>query len=68
MNIDEQARALVSAARPAGLLMHHIAEASFKVLTEAIQAEREACAQVAEAIDSGRGNEAEIAIGIRARK
>lgn len=32
----------------------------------AIAAERERCAQIAEAIDSGRGNEKEIAKAIRA--
>ena len=33
----------------------------------AIEAEREACAEIAEAIDSNRGNEAEIARAIRDR-
>lgn len=32
-----------------------------------LKAEREACAQIAEAIDSKRGNEAEIARAIRER-
>ena len=32
-----------------------------------VAAEREACAELAEAIDSGRGNEKEIARAIRAR-
>lgn len=39
-----------------------------RVVSEAAAArEREECAKIAEAIDSGRGNEKEIAIGIRAR-
>jgi hypothetical protein len=37
-------------------------------LTEAVAQEREACAQIAEAIDSNRGNEKQIASAIRARK
>jgi hypothetical protein len=34
-------------------------------IAEAIAAERERCAKIAEAIDSGRGNEKEIAKAIR---
>ncbi len=36
-------------------------------VAEALRAEREACAKIALAIDSGRGNEKEIATAIRAR-
>lgn len=36
-------------------------------IAEAIEAEREACAEIALSIDSGRGNEKEIAAAIRAR-
>lgn len=35
------------------------------IIANAIAAERERCAQIAEAIDSGRGNEKEIAHAIR---
>lgn len=36
-------------------------------LARAVAAERERCARIAEAIDSGRGNEKEIARAIRAQ-
>lgn len=36
-----------------------------QVVAEAIAAERERCGQIAEAVDSGRGNEKEIARAIR---
>jgi hypothetical protein len=42
-------------------------ETMFKVVREEIEAEREACAHIALAIDSKRGNEKEIARAIRNR-
>lgn len=42
-------------------------ETMFKIVREEVEAEREACAEIALAIDSGRGNEREIAKAIRAR-
>ena len=42
-------------------------ETMFRVVREEIEAEREACAHIALAIDSKRGNEKEIANAIRAR-
>lgn len=39
--------------------------AAKRYIDEAVAVERERCAQIAEAIDSGRGNEKEIARAIR---
>lgn len=47
-----------------GLIWEHFAEQS---LSRARAEEREACEQIAIAIDSGRGNEKEIARAIRGR-
>lgn len=42
-------------------------ETMFKIVREEVEAEREACAHIALAIDSKRGNEKEIAQAIRNR-
>ena len=44
-----------------------IKEGRDNAIRAAVAAEREACAEIALAIDSGRGNEKEIAAAIRAR-